>query len=138
VLQEGETAKVDFMLTEAPPQASRPEREPPLVVKLRTERADNRFTDPDADLPLTLAVWNRAAETRELDVAYTVTNGNGGKVAEGRDRLTFGPQRVTPFTFTVHPGQPGRYHVEVRLHGEAVDLTRTLDFEVQPAGRETA
>jgi hypothetical protein len=105
---------------------------------LAPPRADNRFTDPKADLPLTLAVWNRTKEPKELEVDFTVTHGDGGRVAEGRDRLITGPQRVTPFTFTVRPGQPGRYHVEVRLQGETVDLTKTLDFEVQPAGLETA
>jgi hypothetical protein len=136
VVGEGETTKVDFMLTEAPPQARRPDPGRELVVKLRTERVDNRFTDPGADLPLTLAVWNRAAETRELEVTYTVTNGARAHVAEGRGRLTAGPRQVTPFTFVVQPGQAGVYHVVVRLQGEAVDQTKTLDFEVQPADPE--
>jgi hypothetical protein len=138
VVREGKTTKVDFTLTDASPQASRPDRGPELVVKLRTERVDNRFIDPDADLPLTLAVWNRAKETRELDVAYTVTDGDGGRVAEGRDHFAVGPQRVTPFTFTVRPGQRGVFHTVVRLQGGEVDLTKTLDFEVQRPGQAVA
>ena len=82
-------------------------------------------------MPITLSVWNRAEEARELEVAYSVTNGDGGRVAEGREDLTFGPQRVTPFTFTVRPRKPGTYHVAVELQGVEVDLTRTLDLEVE-------
>jgi hypothetical protein len=139
VVREGETTVgVDFTLTESPPQASRPDPGRELVVKLRTERADNRFTDPDADLPLTLAVWNRTKEEKELEVAYTVTHGDGRRVAAGRDRFTFGPQRVTPFTFTVRPGRLGVYHAAVRLQGGEVDLTKMLDFEVQRPGQAVA
>jgi hypothetical protein len=45
---------------------------------------------------------------------------------------------VTPFTFTDRPGQRDVYHAVVRLQGGEVDLTKTLDFEVQRPGQAVA
>ena len=105
-----------------------------LLALLSTERIDNRFTDPEGDLPITLAVWNRTPELQELEVTYSVTDDDGNRVAAGQESYLVDSQGVTPFNFTVRPGKPGIFHVVFQLQGEHMELTRTLDFEVQEGG----